>query len=114
MTKKKGPLEFDRQRSRAALLNEAVTHLDEKRFIVLNDISDWNGKYEAKIAQPFARGMRNTDIPGTVKNPNTQKNGPDNDIFIDCNPHVGKRSLTLGMHDMKRQFNHRENLAKTN
>ena len=40
---------------------------------------------------------RNTDIPGTVKNKNLQKNGPDNDMFIDCNPDVGKKSLHLGM-----------------
>ena len=33
---------------------------------------------------------------------NVQKEGPAHDIFIDCNPHVGKRSMTLGMVDIKR------------
>ena len=74
--------------------------MDDKRFEVIHDISDWNGKYEARIAPPFLKGYRNTDIPGTIKNLNVQKNGTDYDIFIDSNPDVGKRSLTLGMVDM--------------
>ena len=57
---------------------------------------------------------RNTDIPGTVKNKSLQKNGPDNDIFFDCNKEVGKKSLHLGMVELDRQFNHRDTFYKTN
>lgn len=96
------------------MLNDAIGILDEHRFEVIHDLSEWNGKFGSKIAQPFARNYRQTDIPGTVKNMNLQKNGPDNDVFIDVNADVGKKSLHLGMVDISRQFNHRESLTKTN
>jgi hypothetical protein len=51
-------------------LRDAIKQLDEKRFEVIHDISDWNTKYEAKIGQPFSCARRNTDIPGTIKNQN--------------------------------------------
>ena len=76
--------------------------MNEKRFELVHDISEWNGKYQSKMAYNFSQLHRNTEIPGTIKPPNTQKVGPDHDIFINCNPHVGKRSLTLGMIDMSR------------
>ena len=88
--------------------------MNDRRFEVIHDISEWNGKFGSKIAQPFAKKDRDTDIPGTVRNHNHQKNGPDNDMFINSNAEVTKRSLTLGMVDMKSQFDHRESLSKTN
>lgn len=84
------------------MLNDAIGHLDEHRFDNIHNISKFNGKYGSKIAQPFARDFRNTDIPWTIKNPNLQKNGPDNDVFIDVKADANKRSLTLGMVDLSR------------
>lgn len=97
MNKVRSPLNFEKQRSKKTLLNDAVKTLDPSRFEVLHDISELNGKFGSQIAQPFAKKPRNTDIPGTVRNANHQKNGPDNDVFLDVNSNVGKRSLTLGM-----------------
>lgn len=114
MQKIKGPVNFEKQRSKRTLLEEVVKPVNENRFKVIHDISDWNSKFQAKIAQPFSKGPRDTDIPGTVKNTNFQQNGRDYDIFIDCNTDVGKKSLTLGMVDLKKQFDHRSNLSKTN
>mmetsp|Transcript_2708 Transcript_2708/g.3716 ORF Transcript_2708/g.3716 Transcript_2708/m.3716 type:complete len:140 (-) Transcript_2708:718-1137(-) len=96
------------------LLNDAIGNLNESRFVPFKDISDWNGKYKSNIAQPWIMTKRETEIPGTVKNKSLQKNGPDFDMFIDCNPHVGKKSLHLGMVELDKQFNHRESLSKTN
>lgn len=79
------------------LLNEAIAPLNDGRFVPFKDISEWNGKYASGISQPFVRTSRNTDIPGTVKNKSLQKNGPDNDVFIDCNPDIRKPSLHLGL-----------------
>lgn len=75
---------------------------NEKRFEPLHDISDWNGKYESKILWNFSQLRRDTDIPGTVMPPNCQKDGPAHDIYIDCNPHVGKKSLRLGMVNIRK------------
>ena len=66
----KGPLTFDKQRSKRSLLKDAVKHLNDRRFEVIHDISEWNGKFGSKIAQPFAKGTRDTIIPGTVRNSN--------------------------------------------
>ena len=66
----KGPLTFDKQRSKRALLKDAVKHLNDRRFEVIHDISEWNGKFGSKIAQPFCKEARDTDIPGTVRNSN--------------------------------------------
>ena len=105
---------YDRAMSRSTLLNQAIATCNENRFVPFKDIGDWNGKYQSRITQPFIMTERDTDIPGTVKNKNHQKNGPDNDMFIDCNPDVGKKSMHLGMVDFSRQFNHRDSLTKTN
>lgn len=113
MTKIKAPLQ-DRALSRSMLLDEAIGNLNESRFVPFNNMSSWNGKYQGLVSFPISMSCRNTDIPGTVKNPSLQKNGPDFDMFIDCNPHVGKKSLHLGMVELHRQFNHRESLTKTN
>ena len=110
----RSPTNFDKQISKNKLLDDVIKPLNEKRFDYLQDISEWNSKFASKISQPFGKDYRNTDIPGTVKPTSFQKNGPDNDIFIDCNPDVSKRSLRLGMVDISRQFNHRESLTKTN
>lgn len=91
-----------------------MKELNDSRFEVIHDISEWNGKFESKIAQPFGLQPRNTDIPGTIKNANLQKNGPDNDIFIDVNADVGKRSLTLGMVTLSKQINPRNSESKLN
>ena len=96
------------------MLNDAVKTLDPARFEIIHDLSELNGKFGSKIGQPFGRDKRNTDIPGTVKNENIQKNGPDNDVFVDVNSNAGKRSLTLGMVELSRQFNHRESETKHN
>ena len=44
---------FKKQRSKATLLNDAIKELNDSRFEVIHDISDWNGKYQSKIGQPF-------------------------------------------------------------
>lgn len=94
--------DFTRKRSKTDIMNDKIGILNENRFWAFKDISDWNSKYESQIGHPFLKAVRNTDIPGTKKNTKFQKNGPDHDIFIDCNPDVGKRSLTLGMVDMSK------------
>ena len=62
-----GPINFEKQRSKSKLLNEAVHPLNDTRFETFHDISDYNGKFGKRISQPFPRVTRNTDIPGTVK-----------------------------------------------
>ena len=42
---------------------------NENRFQVIHDISEWNAKYGSKIGFSFAKGERNTDIPGTKHKP---------------------------------------------
>lgn len=79
------------------LLNEAIAPLNDSRFVPFKIISEWNGKFNSTITQPFYKSTRDTDIPGTIINKNLQRNGPDHDIFIDCNPDAVKRSLNLGM-----------------
>ena len=77
-------------------------------------MSDLNGRYGSQVAHEFPRKTRNTDIPGTVKNTNLQRNGPDNDVLKTVNAEVGKRSLALGMVELGKQFHHRDGPAKTN
>ena len=114
MKKTHGPIAFEKQRSKSRLLNEAVHQLNDTRFEAFHNISDYNSKFGKRISQPFPRETRNTDIPGTVKNKNFQKNGVDYDIFIDYNLKSTKPSLTRGMVDFTKQFNHRESISKTN
>ena len=88
-------------------------YANEGRFEKAIEISDLNGKYESRIGYTFSRNDRNTDIPGTLRNLNIQKNGMDFDIFIDCKPDFVKKSLTSGMVDMSRFHNNREKPEKT-
>ena len=73
-----------------------------------------NGKFTKSISKPFNQEYRNTDIPGTVKNPNIQKNGPDNDVLIEVNAEVNKASLKLGNVNFAKQLNNRGSMEKTN
>ena len=73
-----------------------------------------NGKYPKTISKPFNHEYRNTDIPGTIKNPSHQKNGPDNDVIIEVNAEVNKASLKLGNVNFAKQLNNRESIDKTN
>lgn len=91
---------FDKQQPHA--INKTATDVNEKRFEQIYDISEWNGKYNSVIAYDFMQLPRNTEIPGTLKPVKVQQEGKGHDHFVDCDPHVGKRSLTLGMTDFKR------------
>ena len=68
MTHIKGPLQ-ERALSRSMLLDQAIGTLNESRFVPFNNMSSWNGKYQGLISFPISNSVRNTDIPGTVKNP---------------------------------------------
>ena len=57
-----------RQMSRSVLLNQSIAPLNDSRFEPFKNISEWNGKYNSGLGQPFMKSMRNTDIPGTVIN----------------------------------------------
>ena len=81
---------------------------------MIHDISTMNSKFNKSISKPFDHEYRNTDIPGTVKNPSIQKNGPDYDILIEVNAEVNKASLKLGNVNFSKQVNNRESLEKTN
>ena len=84
--------------------------LNDTRFKAFHDISDYNSKYGKRIGQPFPKVYRNTDIPGTVRSKSFQKHGVDGDKFIDYNSETIKPSLTKGMVDFNKQFNHRESI----
>ena len=114
MTKVKGPVSFEKQRLKADLLRECIKPLNDQRFKIIYDVSDWNSKYESRIGHPFSSTFRDTDIPGTVKNTNIQKNGPDQDVFIDANADYTKRSLTLGSVELDKAFYHRETVERSN
>ena len=55
-----------------------------------------------------------TEFPGSVQNASFQKNGPGADLCRDVNAEVIKPTLKTGMVNFKKQFDHRENLNKTN
>ena len=93
-------MEFGRQSPKRDISKDV--QVNDRRFEPLYAISEWNGKYGSKITYNFSKLYRNTDIPGTVQPLDTKKDGPSHDIFIDCNPHLGKKSLHLGMVDMTR------------
>jgi hypothetical protein len=78
------------------------------RFEFKNPISRFNGKYEHKPGYWFSQLERRTDIPGTKKNTDIQRNGRDIDVFIDAKPEYVMANLRTGMVDMSRFHNNRE------
>lgn len=50
MNKVRSPLNFEKQRSKKTLLNDAIKILDASRFEVLHDISELNSKFGSQIA----------------------------------------------------------------
>ena len=101
-----GPMAFEKQRPHA--INLTATNVNENRFEQIYDISQWNGKYNSVISYNFMQLPRNTEAPGTLKPVQIQKEGKGHDHFVDCDAHVGKRSLTLGMVDFKRTMDRAE------
>lgn len=75
--------------------------VNAERFIKFNDISDSNGKYKTSLGTSFPISERNTDIPGTARPKVKNVEG-----FGECqnipNSEVGKRRLTCGYIDYKR------------
>lgn len=85
----------------------------EGRFEIIHDISEWNGKFGSRIGYTFQTTERNTDIPGTIRIKNTQRQGRDHDLFIDSNFEFVKDNLHTGNIKMDKFYNNRTDPKKT-